>query len=1070
MPPFLQAPADERAPILEQITGTEIYSEISMRVHQRHREEKNQLELLQAETDGMKVISEEEEERLREALQAKIGQENQQQKQLAAMTEALAWLDKLAGLEKEISVVEAQWQAYVQRLEAFREDGLRLERARQAMVLDGPYIKLSALRTQQKMELGEIAKLKEQLPLQMEALLSANQLWRDALQHLDELKVLRKAEGETARKVREMDLLIKQHGQRIDEIQATVNTAEKECVDLQGELGSGQEELGKMEGALTAIASYLLDNGRDATLVTNFSGINRNFKRLEESASTLENKQLERQQAFGALQSVLEASKEIAIVHEKNIKAQELQQKTLLDLQARLENAMQGHEINWWRDALDKFKEQKNRIEELQQRMVRIQHIEANLQVGRESVKQLAEKQQQLAAIIEQCKETNSHCEREVSHLEKQLALLNRIRDLEEERARLEDGNPCPLCGATQHPFAEGNVPHMDETESALQQARDLFKQLNETLHNRQLQQAQVDKELEHSSSEVQEDEELLAKEKELRNGIMNKLELVFSEKNTFDAVQGLLSQTEENISKYGQQIKSIEALQKSARELNSQYEDSRSAFNQSDKALQQAVLKQEQAQKDEERLQKEYTAILAEVNAFQQEALLELAEYGVADLPLGELPIILQVLEERKNRWEAQQTEKSRLQKAIDIAQTELVQQGNLLQSKATALNRERSRLEQQQEQCCQQQAARFELYAERSPDEEEAHMDGEITAADRVLDQARREMEMAQRHQERLEERKQLLSDATQKRGLELQNEEDSFARQLQKTGFADENDYRVARLSMEEQQNLSVQAEELKKEATELQTRLLDRQKTLRQEKDRKLTEQSREILEENRQLGEKELKEIQDEIGADKRGLQNSAETRKQMQQKLQKIEQQKEEFKRWDMLHSLIGSSDGKKYRNFAQGLTFDMMIGHANRQLQKMSDRYLLLRNPQQALELNVIDHYQAGEIRSTANLSGGESFLVSLALALGLSQMASRKVSVDSLFLDEGFGALDEDALDTALNTLAGLQQDGKLIGIISHVPALKERISTQIQVLSQSGGRSILTGPGCTQIKTVK
>ncbi|WP_276620667.1 SbcC/MukB-like Walker B domain-containing protein [Syntrophomonas wolfei] len=87
----------------------------------------------------------------------------------------------------------------------------------------------------------------------------------------------------------------------------------------------------------------------------------------------------------------------------------------------------------------------------------------------------------------------------------------------------------------------------------------------------------------------------------------------------------------------------------------------------------------------------------------------------------------------------------------------------------------------------------------------------------------------------------------------------------------------------------------------------------------------------------------------------------------------------------------------------------------------------------------------------------------VSLALALGLSQMASRKVSVDSLFLDEGFGALDEDVLDTALNTLAGLQQDGKLIGVISHVPALKERISTQIEVITQSGGRSILQGPGC-------
>ena len=149
-----------------------------------------------------------------------------------------------------------------------------------------------------------------------------------------------------------------------------------------------------------------------------------------------------------------------------------------------------------------------------------------------------------------------------------------------------------------------------------------------------------------------------------------------------------------------------------------------------------------------------------------------------------------------------------------------------------------------------------------------------------------------------------------------------------------------------------------------------------------------------------------------------------------------------------------------------QVLTFEIMIEHANRQLRRMTDRYLLLRNKEQPLELDVIDGYQAGEIRSTKNLSGGESFIVSLALALGLSQMASKTVRVDSLFLDEGFGTLDEDTLDTALDTLAGLHRDGKLIGVISHVAALKERIGTQIQVTPKTGGRSVVSGPGCSSV----
>jgi DNA repair protein SbcC/Rad50 len=130
-----------------------------------------------------------------------------------------------------------------------------------------------------------------------------------------------------------------------------------------------------------------------------------------------------------------------------------------------------------------------------------------------------------------------------------------------------------------------------------------------------------------------------------------------------------------------------------------------------------------------------------------------------------------------------------------------------------------------------------------------------------------------------------------------------------------------------------------------------------------------------------------------------------------------------------------------------------------------MSDRYLLRQSKISPLELEVVDNYQAGEERSVKNLSGGEGFIVSLSLALGLSQMSSSKVKVDTLFLDEGFGTLDERALEIALDTLSELHQEGKVIGLISHVTVLKERITTQIKVQPISGGRSRIDGPGCRQ-----
>ena len=158
------------------------------------------------------------------------------------------------------------------------------------------------------------------------------------------------------------------------------------------------------------------------------------------------------------------------------------------------------------------------------------------------------------------------------------------------------------------------------------------------------------------------------------------------------------------------------------------------------------------------------------------------------------------------------------------------------------------------------------------------------------------------------------------------------------------------------------------------------------------------------------------------------------------------------------MNELIGSAEGNKYRNFAQALTFEYLIGFANQQLQKMSERYILKRVADAAnpFDLYVIDKYQNCEERTAQNLSGGEKFIVSLSLALGLANMASKNMKIDTLFIDEGFGTLDSDYLDVALSALANLQNEGKLIGVISHLTELKERITTHIEVIPNSNGHS--------------
>ena len=356
--------------------------------------------------------------------------------------------------------------------------------------------------------------------------------------------------------------------------------------------------------------------------------------------------------------------------------------------------------------------------------------------------------------------------------------------------------------------------------------------------------------------------------------------------------------------------------------------------------------------------------------------------------------------------------------------------------------------------------------FFGDKSPVAEYKRLKGRVEEAEKRLEGVRQTVDAAKQRFAGLTSKRETLDRSIAERQAQIGPLEEDFRLRLSQTGFADEVEYRDACLTETVRNTLAQREQELLTERAELEARLADRIAQLAAEREKQVTDRTREELDETLATLRDTLKTQQEAIGGLRQKLHDNHMVKLAHQERTAAVEAQRRECRRWNDLHDLIGSADGKKYRNFVQVLTFEIMIEHANRQLRRMTDRYLLLRNKEQPLELDVIDGYQAGEVRSTKNLSGGESFIVSLALALGLSQMASKTVRVDSLFLDEGFGTLDEDTLDTALDTLAGLHRDGKLIGVISHVAALKERIGTQIQVTPKTGGRSAVSGPGCSSV----
>ena len=185
------------------------------------------------------------------------------------------------------------------------------------------------------------------------------------------------------------------------------------------------------------------------------------------------------------------------------------------------------------------------------------------------------------------------------------------------------------------------------------------------------------------------------------------------------------------------------------------------------------------------------------------------------------------------------------------------------------------------------------------------------------------------------------------------------------------------------------------------------------------------------------------------GKDKAKLENNEQTCRNLNKKIEILEKSATELSKWERLHSIFGSSDGKKFRNIAQSYVLRHLLIGANHYLRQLTDRYELECNPG-SLTILILDKEAGGITRPTTTISGGEGFLISLALALGLSTLSKKALAMDILFVDEGFGTLDHTYLSTVIDTLERLHQiGGKKIGIISHVESLKERITTQIQVI---------------------
>ncbi|WP_310991983.1 AAA family ATPase [Aequorivita marina] len=253
------------------------------------------------------------------------------------------------------------------------------------------------------------------------------------------------------------------------------------------------------------------------------------------------------------------------------------------------------------------------------------------------------------------------------------------------------------------------------------------------------------------------------------------------------------------------------------------------------------------------------------------------------------------------------------------------------------------------------------------------------------------------------------------------------------------------------------------ELKERKTRLSEKETVLEKTLKQltEKDDGLV--SFEVLTSSAEETKKKWLELLENITIINERLEADTKLRERQQVVINQLSLLKKDRALWKSMNDLIGDATGNKFSNFVQDLTLEQLIGFANKRLSEFSDRYLLdiptADEAEKSDTLKIFDKYMGNARRSVRTLSGGETFLVSLAMAFALSDIAAKNVKIKSLFIDEGFGTLDPETLDQAITILEKMQNEGdKSVGVISHVSALKERITTQVKLEKGSLGYSTL------------
>jgi len=983
---FLNAQANDRAQLLEQLTGTQIYGDISKQVFENHKVAEKSLQLMQAKSQGVNLLTDQE----LDDLNTQASELEQQSKQVALEQSSFLALKNTLLLNE------------VHQKQLLQLDGLSVQiDETKVKVTNNKSLRDECLAAQEKQQqqhkIIKTKLIKDILPLESDISNVTSQLTQISEQHNVQIQALNeskekqqnihKEKEHSLKKASELQLYINEH-------QSLANAKEKIPLwsNQVAQLGQIKTSISEKEQQLVSIQKY-----------------------CTEHADEQKNQQIILNENQQQQQYLQQRTKETDLEIEQLI----LKNNELLVCAGISGELLTSESLNTKFNSWQQQQNQHSQTLQLANRYKSLCH----------ELTRLTNQKQTSAPILNDIKsklivlrKQFASAKQEKLDVETLIAQQQTIMALSEHRANLQAQQPCPLCGSLEHPaIAEYQEINHDTQQNRLIYINNELNQLEEQGKEFAKQESNLAADLKANDDR----EQKIEVEKNELSLAFSKVEL--SEHFDYKIIE--VEKIEQAQTEFVSQVAQLDQFQNKFSHLNKQYLVVEQQLQKINQILNQS---QHQIALIQEKLNHSYRNSEAQVKAIEQ---LKSEQNSVHK------DLLTDVNSMQLNQLDANLIDSSglinssiwleQLQQQISIYEDQIIQQ-QLLSTQLSSI--------EQRYILSSEQVKQAEKYLV-SLTQQTSSLNDVNQNKNKLRVTVFCEMGFALEDMQSSDYIMNLLdgeAESTKIKLLSLQKEQQDEDAHLQQLLGQE----KIAKQHLFENEQAKIEADKLLVLSTNKSTVDIEELKSFTlpsiEFELEKLTERSKQ-----QQL---KLGQVQQSVNQDQQNKVHQQDLLKQIETEQVALDEQ-------SYLNSLIGSADGAKFRKFAQGLTLNHLVYLANIQLNKLDGRYQLQCQQSDNLSLEVLDTWQGDSLRDTKTLSGGESFLVSLALALALSDLVSNKTSIDSLFLDEGFGTLDNDTLEIALVALDNLNASGKMIGIISHVEALKDRIDVQVKVEKQSG-----------------